>query len=44
MFSGCMIGGSLYGTGRRFKDLDAHQRVTAMEVGTPIPFTLTHPT
>lgn len=33
MFSGCMIGGSLYGTGRRFKDLDAHQRVTAMEVG-----------
>ncbi|GAT23289.1 integral membrane protein [Aspergillus luchuensis] len=32
MFSGCMIGGSLYGTGRRFKDLDAHQRVTAMEI------------
>ncbi|RAK85247.1 integral membrane protein [Aspergillus costaricaensis CBS 115574] len=31
MFSGCMIGGSIYGTGRRFKDLDAHQRVTAME-------------
>ncbi|KAI3054688.1 hypothetical protein CBS147353_11403 [Aspergillus niger] len=31
MFSGCMIGGSLYDTGRRFKDLDAHQRVTAME-------------
>ncbi|PWY65699.1 integral membrane protein [Aspergillus heteromorphus CBS 117.55] len=31
MFSGCMIGGSLYGTGRRFGDLTAHQRVTAMK-------------
>jgi hypothetical protein len=32
MFSGCMIGGALYGTGRRFANLTAHQRVTAMEV------------
>ncbi|KAL2826619.1 hypothetical protein BDW59DRAFT_179338 [Aspergillus cavernicola] len=31
MFSGCMIGGSLYGTGRKFEDLTAHQRVTAMK-------------
>lgn len=31
MFSGSMIGGSLYGTGRHFSDLTAHQRVTAME-------------
>ncbi|PKX95188.1 putative integral membrane protein [Aspergillus novofumigatus IBT 16806] len=31
MFSGCMIGGALYGTGRRFANLTAHQRVTAME-------------
>ncbi|PYH95661.1 integral membrane protein [Aspergillus ellipticus CBS 707.79] len=31
MFSGCMIGGSLWGTGRRFADLTAQQRVTAME-------------
>ncbi|KAL4864052.1 hypothetical protein BDV12DRAFT_205952 [Aspergillus spectabilis] len=31
MFSGCMIGGSLYGTGRRFEVLTAHQRVTAMK-------------
>lgn len=32
MFSGSMIGGSLYGTGKHFSDLTAHQRVTAMEV------------
>lgn len=32
MFSGSMIGGSLYGTGRHHSDLTAHQRVTAMEV------------
>lgn len=32
MFSGCMIGGSLYGTGKRFAVLTAHQRVTAMKV------------
>ena len=32
MFSGCMIGGSLYGTGKHFDVLTAHQRVTAMEV------------
>ncbi|RAL05380.1 putative integral membrane protein [Aspergillus ibericus CBS 121593] len=31
MFSGCMIGGAIYGTGRRFKDLEPHERVTAME-------------
>lgn len=31
MFSGCMIGGSLYGTGKHFDVLTAHQRVTAME-------------
>lgn len=32
MFSGCMIGGTLYGTGRKFEHLDAFQRVTAMQV------------
>ncbi|KAJ5689453.1 hypothetical protein N7462_003845 [Penicillium macrosclerotiorum] len=31
MFSACMIGGTLYGTGRKFINLTAHQRVTAME-------------
>ncbi|PWY95436.1 putative integral membrane protein [Aspergillus sclerotioniger CBS 115572] len=31
MFSGCMIGGAIYGTGRRFEVLTAHERVTAME-------------
>ncbi|PYI20468.1 hypothetical protein BO99DRAFT_431652 [Aspergillus violaceofuscus CBS 115571] len=31
MFSGCMIGGAIYGTGRHFSVLDAHQRVTAMK-------------
>ncbi|KAK9648822.1 hypothetical protein V6Z96_005891 [Aspergillus fumigatus] len=31
MFCGCMIGGARYGTGRRFADLTAHRRVTAME-------------
>ncbi|EED14651.1 integral membrane protein, putative [Talaromyces stipitatus ATCC 10500] len=31
MFCGCMIGGALYGTGRRFVDLTADQRMTAME-------------
>lgn len=31
MFSGSMIGGSLYGTGQHMKDLTAAQRVTAME-------------
>ncbi|BCR90151.1 putative integral membrane protein [Aspergillus chevalieri] len=31
LFSGSMIGGSLYGTGKHFSDLTAHQRVTAME-------------
>ncbi|KAL2869541.1 uncharacterized protein BJX67DRAFT_370757 [Aspergillus lucknowensis] len=31
MFCGCMIGGTLYGTGRRFAALTAHQRVTAMK-------------
>ncbi|PLB46462.1 putative integral membrane protein [Aspergillus steynii IBT 23096] len=31
MFSACMIGGSIYGTGRRFADLTAHERVTAMK-------------
>ncbi|KAF7596904.1 hypothetical protein BBP40_011949 [Aspergillus hancockii] len=30
MFSACMIGGSLWGTGRKYKDLTAVQRVTAM--------------
>ncbi|KAE8147174.1 hypothetical protein BDV25DRAFT_132302 [Aspergillus avenaceus] len=30
MFSACMIGGSLWGTGRRYADLTAVQRVTAM--------------
>ncbi|KAB8078605.1 hypothetical protein BDV29DRAFT_187749 [Aspergillus leporis] len=30
MFSACMIGGSLWGTGRKYKDLTATQRVTAM--------------
>lgn len=32
MFSACMIGGTLYGTGRKFEHLEAHQRVTAMKV------------
>ncbi|KAL3459490.1 hypothetical protein BJX64DRAFT_301233 [Aspergillus heterothallicus] len=31
MFSGCMIGGSIYGTGRKFAVLTAHERVTAMK-------------
>ncbi|EYE93364.1 putative integral membrane protein, partial [Aspergillus ruber CBS 135680] len=31
LFSGSMIGGSLYGTGRHFSELTAQQRVTAME-------------
>ncbi|KAL4778091.1 hypothetical protein BJX76DRAFT_344165 [Aspergillus varians] len=31
MFSGCMIGGSVYGTGHKFAVLTAHQRVTAMK-------------
>lgn len=31
MFSGCMIGGSLYGTGRKFMYLTAEERVTAMK-------------
>ncbi|KAJ0418792.1 hypothetical protein BJY00DRAFT_324727 [Aspergillus carlsbadensis] len=31
MFSGCMIGGAIYGTGRRFAVLTAHERVTAMK-------------
>ncbi|KAF3396262.1 hypothetical protein F1880_006897 [Penicillium rolfsii] len=31
MFSACMIGGTLYGTGRKFENLTAHQRVTAMQ-------------
>ncbi|OOF95330.1 hypothetical protein ASPCADRAFT_406135 [Aspergillus carbonarius ITEM 5010] len=31
MFSGCMIGGAIYGTGRRFDVLTPHERVTAME-------------
>ncbi|PYI05520.1 putative integral membrane protein [Aspergillus sclerotiicarbonarius CBS 121057] len=31
MFSGCMIGGAIYGTGRKFEVLTEHQRVTAME-------------
>ncbi|KAF9883015.1 hypothetical protein FE257_004328 [Aspergillus nanangensis] len=29
MFSGCMIGGATYGTGRKFEFLTAHERVTA---------------
>lgn len=33
MFSGCMIGGSLYGTGKRFAVLSRHERVVAMKVG-----------
>ncbi|KAL5359875.1 hypothetical protein BJX96DRAFT_149294 [Aspergillus floccosus] len=31
MFSGSMIGGSLYGTGRKFQYLTEHERVTAMK-------------
>ncbi|KAL4948693.1 putative integral membrane protein [Aspergillus filifer] len=31
MFSACMIGGTLHGTGHKFEDLTADQRVTAME-------------
>ncbi|KAF7585905.1 hypothetical protein BBP40_009887 [Aspergillus hancockii] len=31
MFSGCMIGGSIYGTGRHLTDLTDHQKTTAME-------------
>ncbi|KAL4802519.1 putative integral membrane protein [Aspergillus unguis] len=31
MFCACMIGGTRYGTGHRFADLTAHQRVTAMK-------------
>ncbi|KNG87677.1 polytopic membrane protein [Aspergillus nomiae NRRL 13137] len=31
MFSGCMIGGSLYGTGRHLTELTNDQRTTAME-------------
>ncbi|KAL2849718.1 integral membrane protein [Aspergillus pseudodeflectus] len=31
MFSGCMIGGAIYGTGRKFAVLTAHERVTAMK-------------
>ncbi|KAJ5191237.1 uncharacterized protein N7498_010222 [Penicillium cinerascens] len=31
MFSACMIGGTLYGTGYHFASLTAHDRVTAME-------------
>ncbi|OOQ85735.1 putative integral membrane protein [Penicillium brasilianum] len=31
MFSACMIGGTIYGTGRKFIHLEAHQRVTAMK-------------
>ncbi|PWY63031.1 integral membrane protein, partial [Aspergillus heteromorphus CBS 117.55] len=31
MFCGCMIGGSLYGTGKRFAELTPNHRVTAME-------------
>ncbi|KKK12993.1 hypothetical protein ARAM_000915 [Aspergillus rambellii] len=30
MFSGCMIGGAIHGTGRKFAVLTAHERVTAM--------------
>lgn len=32
MFSACMIGGTRYGTGHKFANLTAHQRVTAMKV------------
>lgn len=32
MFSACMIGGTLYGTGRKFDHLTADQRVIAMKV------------
>ncbi|KOC15797.1 polytopic membrane protein [Aspergillus flavus AF70] len=31
MFSGCMIGGSIYGTGRHLTELTNHQRTTAMK-------------
>ncbi|PYH92397.1 hypothetical protein BO71DRAFT_442471 [Aspergillus ellipticus CBS 707.79] len=31
MFSGCMIGGSMYGTGKHLVDLSNYQRTTAME-------------
>ncbi|KAL4889542.1 hypothetical protein BDV59DRAFT_117000 [Aspergillus ambiguus] len=31
MFSACMIGGSLYGTGKHFTELTAHQSVVAMK-------------
>ncbi|KAF9890806.1 hypothetical protein FE257_005377 [Aspergillus nanangensis] len=31
MFSACMIGGSLWGTGKHFTDLTAHQSVVAMK-------------
>lgn len=37
MFSGCMIGGSLYGTGKHLTELTNHQRTTAMEVNNPNP-------
>lgn len=33
MFCGSMIGGTLYGTGRKFAHLTADQRVIAMKVG-----------
>jgi hypothetical protein len=36
MFCGCMIGGAVYGTGKRFADLTADQRMTAMEVLLPL--------
>lgn len=39
MFSACMIGGSLYGNGRKFESLTAHQRVTAVKVSYMIPET-----
>lgn len=32
MFSACMIGGTLYGTGYHFANLEPENRVTAMEV------------
>lgn len=32
MFSACMIGGTLYGTGRKFENLTPYQRMTAMKV------------
>lgn len=32
MFSACMIGGSLWGTGKHFTELTAHQSVVAMKV------------